>query len=89
VIKNLSLLVKHNRHEREPQIPVRKTQSAFLIRTHNETLSVAAMRVSNPDPSPLGINRCDAAPTPSRFAECQQLFPNTSFRTLFASLLVI
>jgi len=29
VIKNLSLLVKHNRHEREPQIPVRKTQPAF------------------------------------------------------------
>jgi hypothetical protein len=25
--------------------------------THNETLSVAAIRVSNPDCSPFGINR--------------------------------
>jgi hypothetical protein len=29
----------------------------FLISVHNETLSVAAMRVSNPDRSPVGINR--------------------------------
>jgi hypothetical protein len=29
----------------------------LLIRTHNETLSVVAMRVSNPDRSPVGINR--------------------------------
>jgi hypothetical protein len=29
----------------------------LFIRTHNETLSVAAMRVSNPDRSPVGINR--------------------------------
>jgi len=28
----------------------------LFIRTHNETLSIAAMRVSNPDRSPLGIN---------------------------------
>jgi hypothetical protein len=27
----------------------------FLIRTHNETLSVAAMRVRNPDRSPVGV----------------------------------
>jgi hypothetical protein len=32
-------------------------RSQFFIRTHNETLSVAAMRVSNPDRSPIGINR--------------------------------
>jgi hypothetical protein len=36
---------------------------------HNETLSVAAMRVSNPDRSPVGINRGDAAPTRTGFAE--------------------
>ena len=28
----------------------------LFIRVHNETLSVAAMRVSNPDCWPLGIN---------------------------------
>jgi hypothetical protein len=27
----------------------------YFIRPHNETLSIAAMRVSNPDCSPLGI----------------------------------
>jgi hypothetical protein len=27
------------------------------------------MRVSNPDRSPVGINRRDAAPTPTSFAE--------------------
>jgi hypothetical protein len=41
----------------------------LLIRTHNETLSVIAMCVCNPDCSPVGINRCDAAPTPTGFAE--------------------
>jgi len=29
----------------------------LFIRTHNETLSVAAMRVNNPDCSPVGIDR--------------------------------
>jgi hypothetical protein len=29
----------------------------YLIRTNNKTLSVAAMRISNPDRSPMGINR--------------------------------
>jgi hypothetical protein len=29
----------------------------LFIRTHNETLSVIAMRISNPDRSPVGINR--------------------------------
>jgi len=28
-----------------------------FIRTHNERLSVVAMRVHNPDPSPVGMNR--------------------------------
>jgi hypothetical protein len=32
-------------------------------------LSVVAMRVCNPDRSPIGINRWDAAPTPTGFAE--------------------
>jgi hypothetical protein len=32
-------------------------------------LSVVAMRISNPDRSPIGINRGDAAPAPTGFAE--------------------
>jgi hypothetical protein len=39
------------------------------IRVHNETLSVVAMCVCNPDRSPAGIHGCDAAPTPTGFAE--------------------
>jgi hypothetical protein len=43
---------------RKPESPIRvpETQSAF-IRTQNEPLSVVAMRVCNPDRSPVGINR--------------------------------
>jgi hypothetical protein len=41
----------------------------LFIRSHNETLSVVAVRVCNPDRSPLRINRRDAAPTPTGFAE--------------------
>jgi hypothetical protein len=37
-------------------IPFRQTQSTFFIRTHSKPLSVAAMRVSNPDHSPVGID---------------------------------
>ena len=44
-------------------------RSQYLIRTHNETLSVIAMRVHNPDRSPVGVNRCDIAPTPTSFLE--------------------
>jgi hypothetical protein len=32
-------------------------RSQLFIRAHNEPLSVAAMRISNPDPSPVGFNR--------------------------------
>src|SRR5258708_643233 len=42
--------------------------SQLFIRMHNETLSVASMRVSNPDCSRLRIKGCDAAPTPTGFA---------------------
>jgi hypothetical protein len=34
-----------------------KKRSQLLIRTHNETLSVVAMRVSNPDRSVLTADR--------------------------------
>ena len=41
-----------------------RKRSQLFIRTHNETLSVVAMCVCNPDCSPVAINRRDAAPTP-------------------------
>ena len=36
---------------------------------HSKTLSVVAMRVRNKDRSPVGVHGCDAAPTPTGFAE--------------------
>jgi hypothetical protein len=51
----------------------------LFIRSRNETLSVAAMRVTNPDCSPVGINRRNTAPTPTGFAEIvRDDFPVTS-----------
>jgi len=44
-------------------------RSQLLIRAHNETLSVAAMCVSNEDRLPIRIHGWDAAPTPTGFAE--------------------
>jgi hypothetical protein len=44
------------RRKREPPLQVPETQSAFHP-AHSETFSVAAMRIRNPDRSPLGINR--------------------------------
>jgi hypothetical protein len=41
----------------------------FLISAHNETLSVVTMDVSNEDRSAVTIHGCDAASTPSGFAE--------------------
>jgi len=43
--------------------------SGFFVGVHNEPLTVVAMRVSNEDRSPLTIYGCDAAPTPTGFAE--------------------
>jgi hypothetical protein len=42
-----------------------KSRQLFLIRTHNETLSIAAVRINNPDRSPFGIKSGDPAPTPT------------------------
>jgi hypothetical protein len=42
------LPVKYNCCKRESQIRVLK-RGKFLIRTHNETLPVVAMRIYNPD----------------------------------------
>jgi hypothetical protein len=41
----------------------------LFIRTHDETISVVAVRVHNPDRSPLGIHGQDPAQTPTGFAE--------------------
>jgi hypothetical protein len=54
-------------------------RSQLFIRTHNETLSIIAMCVSNPDCSAVAIQRSDATSTPSGFAEIvSDDFPNTS-----------
>jgi hypothetical protein len=47
--------IKHNRQQHESPIRVPETPSIF-IRSHNVMLSVAAMRVSNPNCPPLRIN---------------------------------
>jgi len=41
----------------------------LFICADNQTLSVAAMRVSNEDRSPRRIDRCNTAPTPTGFAQ--------------------
>jgi hypothetical protein len=43
-------------HESNRRFEFYKRRQLF-IRSHNETLSVIAMRVCNPDRSPVGINR--------------------------------
>jgi hypothetical protein len=40
----------------------------FFVCTHNEALSIAAMRVINEDRSPFTIHSCNTAPTPRGFA---------------------
>ena len=41
----------------------------LFLRAYNETLSVVAVRVNNPDRSPFVIYRRDTTPTPSCLAE--------------------
>ncbi len=48
-----SPLARWNRSNRRFEFQER---SQLLIRAHNETLSVAAMRINNPNRSPLRIN---------------------------------
>jgi hypothetical protein len=48
--------VKPIRRKRESPIRVPQKRLAF-IRAHNEAFTVIAMRVCNPDRSPVGINR--------------------------------
>jgi hypothetical protein len=44
-------------------------RSQFFVGGDDESLSVVAVCISNEDRLSVGINRCDAAPTPTRFAE--------------------
>jgi hypothetical protein len=54
----------------------------FFIGAHNETLSVVTMCVSNPDRSPARVHSCNAAPTPTGFAEIvSDDFPVFHFRS--------
>jgi hypothetical protein len=46
-----------------------KKRSQLFIRTHNKTLPVAAMRINNPDRSPLSIDGLDPAQTSTGFSE--------------------
>jgi len=46
-----------------------KKRSQLIIGARDETVSVTAMRIDNKDGSPVGINRCDTAPTPTGFTE--------------------
>jgi len=41
----------------------------LFIRLHNETLSVVAVRICDPDCLPLGIPALNVAQTPTGFAE--------------------
>src|SRR5881628_1538675 len=62
----------------ESLIRVRQTQSAFH-RSAQRNASVIAVRVCNKDRSPARIHGCDAAPTPTGFAEVVgDDIPNTS-----------
>jgi hypothetical protein len=44
-------------------------RSQFFVGGDDESLSVVAVCISNEDRLSVGINRCDAAPTPASFAE--------------------
>jgi hypothetical protein len=44
-------------------------RSEFFVGGDDESLSVVAVCISNEDRLSVGINRCDAAPTPTGFAE--------------------
>jgi hypothetical protein len=44
-------------------------RSQLFVGVHNETLPIIAMRVCNPDRSPLAIHSRNTAPTPSGFAK--------------------
>jgi hypothetical protein len=60
VWKKSRLLGKTTCRKRESPIPVSETSELF-VGMHNKALSVAPMRICNPDRSPLGVNGWDPA----------------------------
>jgi hypothetical protein len=44
-------------------------RSQFFVCSYNETLSVVAVRINNPDCSPARVHSCNTAPTPTGFAQ--------------------
>jgi hypothetical protein len=57
-----------------------KKRWQLFVRSHNETLPIIVVRVSNPDRSPAGVNRWDTAPAPTGFAQIvRDYFPVLSF----------
>jgi hypothetical protein len=58
----------------------------LFIRTHNETLSVIAVNVSNPDRLSARIYRCNAAPTPTGFADGLRSWSHEVFALYFVTL---
>jgi hypothetical protein len=57
----------------DPQIQNRRfrfeKRSQYFVGAHNEALSLAAIRVNNPDRSPLRVNGRDPAQAPTGVAE--------------------
>jgi hypothetical protein len=67
-LKNLACLSNQFAASADRCFKFEKSGQLF-IRSHNETLSVATMRICNPDCSTFAIYRRDTAPTPSGFLE--------------------
>jgi hypothetical protein len=64
VLRKLRQLVKPIRRGSDRRFEFQKRRQYF-IGVHNEPLSVAAMRVNNPNRSPLTIQSRDPAQTPT------------------------
>src|SRR5438477_8982597 len=66
----VNLKPSHVRTTHMLHVALSSSRKAVAFRQHAQrTLSVAAMRVRNPDGSPLGIQSCHPVQTPSRPAE--------------------
>jgi hypothetical protein len=64
-VPNHSAFGKRN----DSRVTLSSSRNAVSFSSRRAKLSVVAMCVNNPDCLPLRINRCDAAPTPTGFAE--------------------
>ena len=55
-----------------------KKRGQLFVGTDDKSLSVAAMRVCNPNRSPVGINRCDTAQLQPALPRLSAMISNTS-----------